>query len=426
MTQKVIIHVGPHKTGTTSIQNMLYAHSLGDGENFVYPFTCPDQTGQHDFARTASDPENPTFIEMLTCLSRLEKTFVLSSEELSFLPVDSLQKIREALPSAEFTIVYYQRNILSILHSWWQELVKHGGVEDFHKYVLSVISMPGRLHLLVPDLLLSNWASVFGRDSIKIFLYDRISDVAKQFAFDLLGLIISSSKRTEFNKSFDYIDCEMIRLWNVCGFIGVDAIQSQKYGLMRDLVAARAKECTESLALNFDIEEFSNIENTLISRWGDRIEGFTGSRLFTLREKTYTYISSDFWTDNPDLVAAMCVFAKGTAGRAYRSSATVTASDASRSCETNMDAWGQMEIILGAARQREQLLRCQLAKEAERSQALEIVISTLVASMNWRGLDRSKFQRLMTDVARSTPNVGRAANRHEIYLHQSHKILCAK
>jgi hypothetical protein len=342
------------------------------------------------------------------------------------LPVASLQKIRAALPSAEFIIVYYQRNLLTLIHSWWQELVKHGGVEDFYKYVLGVIAMPGTLHLLVPDLLLSNWASVFGRDAIKIFLYDRVSDVAKQFASDLIGLAIPCSEQTETNKSFDHIECEMIRLWNAFGFIGVDAIQSQNCGLMRDLVAERANNCMESMVLDYDIEEFSNIENTLISRWGDRIEGFTDSRLFMMREKTYTYISSDFWSGNPDLVAAMCVFAEGTARRACRSSATVTALDASKSCETNMDAWGPMEIVLGAARQREQLLKCQLAKEAERSHALEIVISTLIASMNWRGLDRRKFQRLMMDVAKSTPNVGRAADRHEIYLNQSHKILSAR
>lgn len=254
MTQNFIIHIGPHKTGTTSIQNMLYARSLESDASFIYPFTDADQTGQHEFARTASDPDHSKLVGMLEILSSIEKTCVLSSEELSFLPVASLQKIRAALPSAEFTIVYYQRNILTHIRSWWQEAVKHGGIQDFSRFVLDVIALPGRLHLLVPDLLLSNWASVFGRNAIKIFLYDQISDAAQQFASDLLSLTTLLGEQTDDNKSFGYIECEMIRLWNAYGFVGIDAIQSQECKFLRTLVAERADRFMENLTISYDIE----------------------------------------------------------------------------------------------------------------------------------------------------------------------------
>ncbi len=423
MTQNFIIHIGPHKTGTTSIQNMLYARSLQSGASFVYPFAHANQTGQHEFARTASDPDHSKLGGLLEILSGLEKTCVLSSEELSFLPVASLQKIRAALPSSEFTIVYYQRNILSLLPSWWQELIKHGGVEDFTSFIQDAIALPGRLHLLVPDLLLSNWASVFGRSAIKIFLYDQIPDVAQQFASDLLGLTSLPGERTDNNKSFEYIECEMIRQWNAYGFVGIDAIQAQESKFLRTLVAERADRFMKNMTIGYDIGEFLSIESTLIARWGDRIEGFTGGKLFALRERAYSYINSDFWTANPDLVSAMFAFAEVTARRKSQSSATSPILRDLRSCERDMDAWNQIEIILAAARQREQLLERQLANQTERSHALEIVISTLVSSITWRGLNRSKFKKILTDVAKSTPSDGATAHRHEVYLYQAQKLL---
>ncbi|MDE3749137.1 hypothetical protein [Methylobacterium radiotolerans] len=88
-----------------------------------------------------------------------------------------------------------------------------------------------------------------------------------------------------------------------------------------------------------------------------------------------------------------------------------------------MDTWNQLEIILCAARQREQLLEARLDKQTEQTRALEIVISALIASMRWRGLDRSKFKMLMTEIAQSTPSVGKVAARHEMYLYQSQRVL---
>lgn len=285
MNNKVIIHIGPHKTGTTSIQNMLYALSLNEGSNFVYPFTCPNQTGQHQFAQLASDPEHPDFAGMLSTLAAVDKICVLSSEEFCYLSVASLQKIREALPRTDFTIVYYQRNVLSLLYSWWQELVKHGAVEPFPQFVLNVLLLPGKLHLLIPDMMLSNWASVFGRDAIKIFLYDQIQDAARQFASDILGVDLDPREQTESNRSYGCLECELMRLWNVCGFSGATVLQCPDAQVIRTIVDEESEGFLEQLTLNYSRREFAEIESTLISRWGDRIEGFTGGQLFAVREK---------------------------------------------------------------------------------------------------------------------------------------------
>jgi hypothetical protein len=425
MTKRFIIHIGPHKTGTTSIQDMLYAHSLDERSNFVYPFTRPDQTGQHEFARLASDPEHPDFVGMLSTLASGSKTCILSSEEFCYLPVASIQKIRDVAPDADFTIVYYQRDVLSLLYSWWQELIKHGSVETLPKFLLNVISGPENFHLLVPDQLLDNWAFVFGRGTVRIFLYDQIQDVAQQFAADFIGVDLASEMRTVSNRSYGHIECEMMRLWNICGYAGNEILQLPNSHLMRAKISSESGKYVEDLNLSYNRAEFLSVEDALITRWGDRIEDFTGGQLFNLRERTYSYVSSDFWAANPDLLAIMREFADRAASGECEAAAESNLSIEIRSREGAIDAWNELENIRVAARQREQMFEDRLDKEIERVKALEIVILTLIASLRWHGLDRSRFKMLMTEVARSTPNDGKAAVRHEIYLRQAQGILSA-
>lgn len=421
--RRVIIHIGPHKTGTTSIQNVLYTLSLKDGSNFIYPFTRPDQTGQHEFAQLASNPEHPEFARKLAILASVNRTCVLSSEEFCYLSVTSLQKLREALPCADFTIIYYQRNLLPLLYSWWQELIKHGSSDHFPSFLLNTILNPSSLHLLVSDFMLNNWAHVFGRDAIKIFLYDKITDVARQFASDVLEIDLVTKEQTKSNRSYDYLECEMMRLWNIRGFSGSDILQTPSIHVVRAKVAERSNRFLENLSLNYHRSEFAAIEDLLISRWGDRIEGFYGGQLFADREISFSYMSANFWSANPDLVAAMCEFAERTKQKEFDLMPSLTNPPHNSLRETGMDTWNQLEIILCAARQREQLLEARLDKQTEQTRALEIVISALIASMRWRGLDRSKFKMLMTEIAQSTPSVGKVAARHDMYLYQSQRVL---
>lgn len=253
MAAKFILHIGPHKTGTTSIQKMLYCESRVEDAKFIYPFTNHNETGQHTFAQMAGEPRHPAFKEMLSDLKRADKTCVLSSEELCYLGEGALASIRDALPQADISIVFYQRNVLTLLHPWWQEKIKHGSTQSFLEFVLDCILMPQHLHLLIPDVLLGAWAKYFGREAIRIFLFDQIPDVTIQFAADMLDFDISSESARVTNQSYDYIDCELMRFWNMHGFWGAGVIQSPDVHQIRFALSELSSRFVGEFCLNYEI-----------------------------------------------------------------------------------------------------------------------------------------------------------------------------
>ena len=84
---KVILHIGPHKTGTTSIQAFLHGNSAALRKHgFFYPQTQEDGQNHHDLVRGLRDPS--TFLSTTKRIQELLKesessdchTIILSSE----------------------------------------------------------------------------------------------------------------------------------------------------------------------------------------------------------------------------------------------------------------------------------------------------------------------------------------------------------
>ncbi|WP_210185979.1 hypothetical protein [Methylobacterium sp. UNC378MF] len=288
---------------------MLYDASTSENAEFIYPFTNPNEIGQHTFAQRAGEPQDPTFKEMLSELKKANKTCVLSSEELCYLSEDALASIREAFPQADVSIIFYQRNILTLMHPWWQEKLKHGSEQSFLEFALDCLIMPQHLHLLVPNVLLDAWSKYFGRDAVQIFLFDQIPDVAAQFAADVLELDSSKSGTSVSNRSYSYVDCELIRFWNLHGFWGAGVIQSPEVHQIHSDFTELSTHFLGEFHLSYEIQEFARIEQHLLSCWRDRIKGANGNQLFTLRHKFFPYIRSDIWVTHREFAERVRMFA---------------------------------------------------------------------------------------------------------------------
>ena len=134
----IIIHIGHHKTATTSIQRFLFSHRQTLASyGILYPSSgLFGETGQHNLAWELSgddrfSAENGTVSDLLGELQRSEaKLAILSSEDLEYLvqAPRSLSDFQRKLTSIGFEPIYLAvfRDCQSYAESLFNELLKHG------------------------------------------------------------------------------------------------------------------------------------------------------------------------------------------------------------------------------------------------------------------------------------------------------------
>ena len=191
-----VIHIGPHKTGTTYLQLHFRAMRAGleqrgivfpefwelaPGNPSQLPLTQQLRSGKADLLR-------PRFAELLAGGA---ERILLSSEDLSNLEVPALELLSTLISGNKVQIVFYLRRWSELVPSSWQEGMKHGQFRTLPEFILSHIQQPQTSRLLNFELKLSRFAGVFGTDSIKLVSYselrDRNIDLFKHFAATFLA-----------------------------------------------------------------------------------------------------------------------------------------------------------------------------------------------------------------------------------------------
>lgn len=199
MAKKYIIHIGPPKTGTSSLQGALFQ----DRDNLLkhgYDFPgfgrhekmllLPGHHGIPDRLRQAG--EVPAGVLQNLAEINDDRTFVLSSEDFSHVPQKSVKTLVDSLGAADITVVYYARRWDHLLPSVWQELIKHGDSRPYLEFLNAEISGPLASRYLNYTSVLDNWSKVLGLRNIRIFSYDNIKDngqgIVEHFYSQVLGL----------------------------------------------------------------------------------------------------------------------------------------------------------------------------------------------------------------------------------------------
>lgn len=134
---RVILHIGPHKTGTTSVQSMLLSQFGSPEPHPPVWYPVPEKTGPGHamIARLTvgilgrdSDEKDPSYIRQL--LSKAEKegveTIILSSENFSRAYPNQLGRLKEALRPFEVNLVITLTPIARRVVSNWQQMVRNG------------------------------------------------------------------------------------------------------------------------------------------------------------------------------------------------------------------------------------------------------------------------------------------------------------
>lgn len=179
----IYLHIGMHKTGTTSLQrSMAAARATLLKRGILYPsgtlgLNAKDTDAHHFLAhaingrRTSYTPDVPFDLLEAHCNAMAEAAAahkgptILSSEDFSHLRPAEVKQLAELLPSETKIIVYFRRQDYWA-DSLYGQMLKTGrsrSIEDFLK------KQNGRLNY---SRFLQRWKSAFGKDSLIVRTYE--------------------------------------------------------------------------------------------------------------------------------------------------------------------------------------------------------------------------------------------------------------
>ena len=189
--RRLILHIGTHKTGTTTIQHLCWrnrAELLNNG--WLYPVNGRPKydfrPGHHLLSFSVLQKpieQRPNWAQKITSInvneewSKLmeelstypDKNVILSSEAIGSCNKESIKLIKDYMRDFDVTIVIYLRNQLDFLLSSYKQRVKKSGyIQNFNEFIKERIK--SKHHLKMID----RWAAIFGKECINIRLYDKV------------------------------------------------------------------------------------------------------------------------------------------------------------------------------------------------------------------------------------------------------------
>ncbi|MEU9240547.1 hypothetical protein [Streptomyces sp. NPDC048385] len=229
-----LLHIGPHKTGTTAIQGALFAARDKLPEHGVeFPATTrhPMEAALAACARPAMMGDTaPTEKHWTNLLKRVEatgpRTSVISSEFFADAPDDeTVARIVEQLGGDRVHVLVTLRPLARIMPSQWQQYVQNGlrmGYEDWLEHMLRKAPYekpnPSFWHRHRHDRLVERWVRAAGADRVTVVVVDdRDRDGLMRTFEALLGLpgnLLRPVPDTA-NRSLTLAETEMLRKLNV-------------------------------------------------------------------------------------------------------------------------------------------------------------------------------------------------------------------
>jgi hypothetical protein len=226
-----LIHIGPPKTGTTSLQGAFhgnreallaqgvrYAGSARHSRRAVYAAERrPEFQHEHEppplrlWTRLLAEIRNAT-----------EPRVVLSSEIFADAAAEAIPRIVADLDPSRVHVVVTLRPLARILSSQWQQAVRGGVRASFDAWLRDVLEDPGAArdlfwHRHHHDRLIARWADVVGYDRVTVVVVDEVDhDVVLRVFEQLLGLREGTlvAERDRANRSMTLPEVEAVRAFN--------------------------------------------------------------------------------------------------------------------------------------------------------------------------------------------------------------------
>ena len=253
---RLIVHVGIHKTGTTSIQGALdagYAQLRDSG--ILYPRAGRSQkdgtveTLHHPLIKSLIDEHDRTAVSRIASLrSEIEdaspSTVILSSEVLSreYLSSQVLRDLQTIFPEASRTWVIYLRRQDQLAMSRYAEWIKVGLVAwpDGVRQALQPLYLDHRMRL-------ERLQQAVGPDMIVPVAFDAAKTRLMASFFEAAGLDMPGAlpSAPHANASLPWGTLQLLRIANALPGSGQRVARRAVYTLNRRLVSTRARRLLE-------------------------------------------------------------------------------------------------------------------------------------------------------------------------------------
>lgn len=164
----VILHIGPHKTGTTYIQqNLLNNRAALAGAGVAYPDAFMMMPFGHN-AISREMTENPeaaqtTLAAMVADLQARGQAAIMSAENMALMDDAQIEALHRGLDPLPGHVVVYLRARGPAIWSQWQEYIKFGDTQSFSDYVADLMLRNPEANVVDPLGLARRWHRVFGR-----------------------------------------------------------------------------------------------------------------------------------------------------------------------------------------------------------------------------------------------------------------------
>jgi hypothetical protein len=221
-----IIHIGPHKTGSSHLQNCFAANRQRLEDAGIHLAQIwdenpgkPSHTGLfHRLSNEKRFELEPMFAAWRESHYR---SVLISCEAIAALSLEpaKVEILRELTRGSPVTLVYYVRRWSNLLASEWQQYVKQGFTKQFPEVLVHNLRDPWHSRAISIDVSLKIFADIFGRDSIRLVSYecvrDSMQDISAHFAQQFLdGVTLAPPSGHDANLSLAPERIELMRLFN--------------------------------------------------------------------------------------------------------------------------------------------------------------------------------------------------------------------
>ncbi len=315
---RYVVHIGPHKTGTTYIQSRLaaardYLRSAG----VVYPATWRASHTVHSHLRLFErirhrqlDELRREFVEQALDDDAL---VLLSSEDLQYLDAQEIRILADLLATPNVTIAYYCRRWSELLPSCWQERVKHGSDQPLPEFLLLLTAHAHRSAMANYGIVLDRYLGVFGPGRVRVVSYSEVIDshldLAEHFVATFLPPLsggLPPAQEARPNASLAATEIEMIRVLNALhrrrGGEPSSAIRGwyRQYAGTLDLSAITAAMTKATVTMQFSdaIPALDLLHRRLFEQYRELMAPpVSANRLFRPRHRDLALVRQDYLAD---------------------------------------------------------------------------------------------------------------------------------